>query len=146
MLNQKRRAKRRLPDRVKTPLDSPSLPNHTWSFDFMSDTLYSGHRYRVLNIIDEGTREALEISIATSLPAGRVERVLEALVVGHAKPCRIRVDNVAEMTFMAFIEWGERHNIRIVYIQPSKPNRDAYTERLIRSERHEALDLICLGR
>ena len=68
-LNQKRRAKRRLPARVKTPLDSPSLPNHTWSLDFMSDTLYSGHRYRVLNIIDEGTREALDISIATSLPA-----------------------------------------------------------------------------
>jgi len=85
-LNQKRRAKRRLPARVKTPLDSPSLPNHTWSFDFMSDTLYSGHRYRVLNIIDEGTREALDISIATSLPAGRVVRALAALVAEHSKP------------------------------------------------------------
>ena len=83
--NKKRRVKRRLLDRVKTPLDSPSLPNHTWSFDFMSDTLYSGHRYRVLNIIDEGTREALDISIATSLPAGRVVRVLDALVAEHGK-------------------------------------------------------------
>ena len=84
--NKKRRVKRRLLDRVKTPLDSPSLPNHTWSFDFMSDTLYSGHRYRVLNIIDEGTREALDISIATSLPPGRVVRVLAALVAEHGKP------------------------------------------------------------
>jgi putative transposase len=57
-LNQKRRAKRRLPDRPRVPLAVPSEPNHTWSFDFMSDTLYSGHRYRVLNIIDEGARQA----------------------------------------------------------------------------------------
>ena len=71
-LNQQRRAKRRLPDRPRVPLAVPSEPNHTWSFDFMSDTLYSGHRYRVLNIIDEGTREALDIVIGTSLPSGRV--------------------------------------------------------------------------
>ena len=139
-LNQKRRAKRRLPARVKTPLDSPSLPNHTWSFDFMSDTLYSGHRYRVLNIIDEGTREALDISIATSLPAGRFVRVLAALVAEHGKPRRIRVDNGAEMTSTAFVEWCERHKIQIVYIQPGKPNQNAYIERFNRSFRHEVLD------
>ena len=63
-LNQKRRAKRRLPERLKTLLDAPSMANHTWSFDFMSDTLYSGHRYRVLNILDEGTREALDTTVA----------------------------------------------------------------------------------
>lgn len=79
-LNQRRRAKRRLPDRPKTPLDGLSMPNHTWSFDFMSDTLYSGHRYRVLNIIDEGTREALDITVGTSLPPGRVVRVLDVLI------------------------------------------------------------------
>ena len=68
----------------------------------MSDTLYSGHRNRVLNIIDEGTREALDIVTGTSLPSGRVVRTLEALVAEHGKPRRIRVDNGAEMTAQVF--------------------------------------------
>ena len=122
-LNQKRRAKRRLPDRPNTPLGALSMPNHTWSFDFINDTLYSGHRYRVLNIIDEGTREALDISIGISLPAGTVMRVLEMLIAEHEKPRRIRVDNGAEMTSTTFIEWCEQQQIQIIYIQPGKPSQ-----------------------
>ena len=78
--NQKRRYKRRLPARPRLPLDVPGEPNHTWSFDFMSDTLYGGHRYRVLNIIDEATREALEIVTGTFLASGQVVRTHQALV------------------------------------------------------------------
>ena len=139
-LNQKRRTKRRLPDRPKTPLDGLSMPNYTWSFDFMSDTLYSGYRYRVLNIIDEGTREALDITVGTSLPAGRVVRVLDGLIAEYGKPRRIRVDNGAEMTSSTFVQWCERQQIQIVYIQPGKPNQNAYIERFNRSFRHEVLD------
>lgn len=144
-LNQKRRAKRKLPSRPKTPLDAPSLPNHTWSFDFMSDTLYGGHRFRVLNVIDEGTREALDITIGTSLPAGRVVRVLDTLIAEHGKPQRIRVDNGAEMTSSTFMAWCERQQIQIVYIQPGKPNQNAYIERFNRSFRHEVLDANLFG-
>ena len=138
-LNQQRRAKRRLPDRPRVPLAVPSEPNHTWSFDFMSDTLYSGHRYRVLNIIDEGTREALDIVIGTSLPSGRVVRTLEALVAEHGKR-RIRVDNGAEMTAQVFVNWCREQKIEIAYIQPGKPNQNAYIERFNRSFRTEVLD------
>ena len=75
------------------PSAAPSEPNHTWSFDFMSDTLFSGHRFRILNTIDEGTREALGVVIVTSLPSERVVRTLQALVAEHGKRRRIRVDN-----------------------------------------------------
>ena len=68
-------------DRSRTPLEVPAIPNHTWSLDFMSDTLYSGHRYRILNIIDEGVREALNITVGTSLSSKRVVRVLEGIVL-----------------------------------------------------------------
>jgi len=139
-LNQKRRAKRRLPERLKTPLQVPSMPNHTWSFDFMSDTLYSGHRYRVLNVIDEGTRECLDITVGTSLTAARVVRVLSELVAEHGCPRRIRVDNGAEMTSSVFTEWCADNGIEIVYIQPGKPNQNAYIERFNRSFRTETLD------
>jgi len=76
-LNIRRKAKRRLPDREPTPLDSPAEANHTWSLDFMSDALYGGHRFRVLNVVDEGTREALDIVVGTSISSGYVVRVLD---------------------------------------------------------------------
>jgi len=139
-LNQKRRVKRILPSRPKTPLEVPSMPNHTRSFDFMSDTLYGGHRYRILNVIDEGTREALEITIATSISSARLVRVLDNLVAEHGKPRRIRVDNGAEMTSNNFVHWCHENDIEIIYIQPGKPNQNEYIERFNRSFRTEILD------
>ena len=77
-LNLPRRTKRRL-IRPMQPLDAPLWPNEIWSLDFMSDSLYQGRRFRTLNILDEGVREALAIEIDTSLPAQRVVRVLQQL-------------------------------------------------------------------
>lgn len=67
-LNLPRRTKKRL-IRPMQPLDVPSLTNQIWALDFMSDSLYQGRRFRTLNILDEGVREALAIEIDTSLPA-----------------------------------------------------------------------------
>ena len=85
-LNQKRRTKKRLPDREPQPLEVPGEMNHTGSFDFMSDALHCGRRFRCLNIIDEGTREALGVIPDTSLPAARVVRELEQ--IGSVRGCR----------------------------------------------------------
>lgn len=63
----------------------------------MSDTLYNGTRFRVLNIIDEGFRQ-VDIVIDTYLPAARVMRTLELLKAGRGIPKMIRVDNGSEMT------------------------------------------------
>lgn len=139
-LNRKRRAKRRLPYREATPLGSPPVVNRTWSFDFMSDTIYSGTRFRVLNIIDEGVREALDIVVDTSITAARVVRTLEQLKAERGVPQAIRVDNGPEMTASVFSEWCRRNDVRIDYIQPGKPNQNAYIERFNRSYREEVLD------
>lgn len=69
-LNLKRRTKKRIPTREHQSIEVPNIPSEVWSLDFMSDTLYSGRRFRVLNILDEGVREALSIVIDTSLPEG----------------------------------------------------------------------------
>ena len=114
--------------------------NNTWSFDFMSDTLYSGRRFRVLNIIDEGPREALDIVVDTSITSVRVCRVLDELKSQRGVPGAIRVDNGPEMTAHAFSEWCETNNVTINYIQPGKPNQNAYIERFNRSYRTEVLD------
>ena len=138
-LNQKRRTKKRLPDRLRQPLEVPAEMNHTWSFDFMSDSLYCGRRFRVLNLIDEGTREALEIVVDTSLPAARVVRELEQIKSVRGKPKRIRVDNGPEMLAQVFTDWCEDNHVELVYIQPGKPNQNAYIERFNRSYRTEVL-------
>lgn len=139
-LNRKRRRKRRLPYREAAPLGTPPAVNNTWSFDFMSDQLYSGTRYRVLNIIDEGVREALDIAVDTSITARRVVRTLEQLKSQRGVPEAIRVDNGPEMTSSAFSEWCSENKVRIDHIQPGKPNQNAYIERFNKSFRDEVLD------
>lgn len=118
----------------------PAEVNNTWSFDFMSDTLYSGLRFRVLNIIDEGVREALDIVVDTSITAVRVVRVLEQLKAQRGLPEAIRVDNGPEMTAQIFANWCSENEVKINYIQPGKPNQNAYIERFNRSYRTEVLD------
>ncbi len=73
-LNLPRRGKRRLPDRIRAPLEIPQAANHTWSADFMSDALWSGRRFRTFNINDDFNRESMKIEIDTSLPSARVIR------------------------------------------------------------------------
>ena len=92
-LNLPRRTKKRL-IRPMQPLDAPLWPNEIWSLDFMSDSLYQGRRFRTLNILDEGVREALAIEIDTSLPAQRVVRALQQLETWRGLPKAIRLDNV----------------------------------------------------
>ena len=75
-LNIRRRIKRRLPSRVKQALFQPSVPNQTWSMDYMHDSLWDGRCFRVLNIIDDFNREVLAMEVDTSLPALRLTRVL----------------------------------------------------------------------
>ena len=104
-LNLPRRAKRRLPHRVQQPMEVAARANAEWSMDFMADTLYQGCRFRTLNILDEGVREALAIVSDTSIPGARVVRTLERLVAWRGKPDAIRVDNGPEYLSQVLIAW-----------------------------------------
>lgn len=85
-----------LPVREKKPLVIEKTPNLQWALNFIHDSLYCGKRFRILNIIDEGTRECLAIEVDTSLPADRVIRVLERLKTERGLPKQIQVDNGPE--------------------------------------------------
>ena len=139
-LNLRRRTKRVLPKRTVQPLEVSLYPNQQWALDFMHDTLYCGKRFRTLNIIDEGTRECLAIEVDTSLPAGRVIRVLEQLKQERGLPQQIRVDNGPELIAAEFYDWCERQGIDVVYIQPGKPQQNGFVERFNGSFRREFLD------
>lgn len=139
-LNLPRRGKKRLPERIREPLDVPLLPNETWSADFMSDSLWSGRRFRTLNVLDDFNRQALRIEVDTSLSAARVVRALDELIELRGKPKRLRVDNGPEFISRLLATWAERHGITLQFIQPGKPTQNAYIERFNRTYRTEVLD------
>ena len=139
-LNLPRRKKRAVLTRERQPLVVLPVANQSWSLDFMQDALYSGKRFRILNILDEGVRECLAIEIDTSLPAARVVRVLERIRRWRGLPKQLRLDNGPELTSTCLITWCQRHQVELVYIQPGKPNQNAYIERFNRTFRHEVLN------
>lgn len=140
-LNQKRRARRRLPERVKQPLLVPQQPNQVWSADFMCDTLYSGNRFRTFNVIDDFNRECLAVEIDTSITGKRLIRVFERLKSERGLPETLRVDNGPEFLSGDFVAWAEQVGMTIRYIQPGQPNQNAYVERFNRTYREEFLSL-----
>lgn len=141
-LNIRCRAKRRLPERVKQPLDVPTGPNQVWSIDFMSDSLVDGRRYHLFNVIDDFNRESLAIEVDTSLPSLRVIRVLERLIAQRGKPANIRCDNRPEFISHTLEQWCSDNDrqITLQFIQPGKPMQNAYIERTNGSIRRELLD------
>jgi putative transposase len=139
-LNIRRRAKKRLPARVKQPLVIPVAANQTWSIDFMSDALTDGRKFRLLNVLDDYNRESLAIEVDTSLPSLRVQRVLNRLINERGKPSLIRVDNGPEFISHTLQQWCEDQDIILQFIQPGKPMQNAYIERKNGSIRRELLN------
>lgn len=139
-LNIRRRYKKRLPCRVKQSLYQPKGLNEVWSIDFMSDTLWDGRRFRLLNIIDDYNREVLHIETDLSLPTLRLIRVLEYLKEFRGLPQVIRVDNGPEFISHRLNMWCKEHNISLAFIQPGKPMQNAFVERCNGNIRKELLN------
>jgi putative transposase len=138
-LNIRRRAKKRLPARVKQALFQPDGINQVWSIDFMSDSLWDGRSYRLLNVMDDYNREVLSIEADTSLPTLRVIRVLKRLKEYRGLPQMIRVDNGPEFISAKLDMWCKEHKVQLVFIQPGKPTQNAYVERCNGNIRKELL-------
>ena len=143
-LCRRRRHKRRIPTRVKEPLQKQDKPNYSYSMDFMSDSLVSGRRLRILKVVDDCTRESLAVWCDYSIPAEKVVEVLEDIGTYRNKPHQIRVDNGTEFTSKVFTQWCSMNNIVIKYTQPGRPMQNAYIERLNRSYREDVLDAYLL--
>jgi putative transposase len=138
-LNIRRRHKKRLPARIKQALYRPESINQVWSVDFMSDSLWSGRHFRLLNILDDYNREMLAMEVDFSLPAQRVIRVLEFLELVRGLPKMIRVDNGPEFISRLLDHWCREKGIELVFIQPGKPMQNGYVERCNGSVRKELL-------
>lgn len=139
-LNIRRRHKKRLPARVKQALFQPEKINQVWSVDFMSDSLWDGRKFRLLNIVDDYNREILTMEADLSIPALRLIRVLEYLREFRGLPEMIRVDNGPEFISHKLGNWCKENKVRLVFIQPGKPMQNAYIERCNGSIRRELLN------
>jgi putative transposase len=133
----KRRIKRDKPD----VLSVPTPINQVWSMDFMSDSLQDGRSIRTFNVIDDYNREGLCIDVDFSMPSQRVIRSLEQVIEWRGKPAEIRCDNGPEYISQVLIEWANKNQITLMYIQPGKPTQNSYFERFNRTVRHERLAL-----
>ena len=122
-------------------LKSPKKPNMCWSMDFMSDCLENGRSFRTLNVLDDFNREGLGIEVDWSLPAERVSRTLDQIIEWRGKPKQIRCDNGPEYISHNLVKWAKKREIDLVYIQPGKPQQNAYIERYNRTVRNEWLNM-----
>lgn len=105
----------------------------------MHDQLSDGRSFRLFNVIDDYRREGLAIEADASLPTHRVIRALDQIMECRPKPWMIRCDNGPEFISHEFTTWATRRRIRIEYIQPGKPEQNAYIERYNRTIRYSWL-------
>jgi putative transposase len=138
-LNMRIKPRKRLQREKPEPLSVPEAPNEVWSMDFMADQLADGRSFRTLNILDDFNREGLAIEVDFSLPAERVVRTLNQIIGWRGRPLAIRVDNGPEYISGTLQNWAERAGIALMYIQPGKPQQNAYIERYNRTVRTEWL-------
>ena len=136
----RKRKKKKLTGCLRVPAPLPQKPNQRWSMDFMSDSFCTGRRFRVLNVIDDYTRECIAIETDSSLPGKRVVRVLSLLIDLREKPETITCDNGPEFISKAVDEWAYKNNIKIDYINPGKPNENCFIESFNDKFRNECLN------
>ena len=138
-LNLRIKPKKRIKREKPQPLAVPETVNEVWSMDFMHDQLSDGRSFRLFNVLDDYNREGLGIEVDLSLPSTRVIRSLEQIIEWRGTPRVLRCDNGPELISGALMTWAREKGIRIEYIQPGKPQQNAYVERYNRTVRYDWL-------
>lgn len=134
----KRKARRRAVG-TRAPILVEAKANARWSLDFVHDQ-FAGRRFRVLNIVDDVTRECLAAIPDTSISGRRVARELTMLVERRGKPGMIVSDNGTELTSNAIIAWSKDHKVEWHYIAPGRPMQNGYVESFNGRMRDELLN------
>jgi transposase InsO family protein len=113
---------------------------HIWSYDFVSVRLLNGSGFRVLNVVDEYTREALGSRVASSIGARDVTKHLAKLFEQHGRPSMLRSDNGRKFVAATVKNWLRAQGVELVFIQKASPQQNCYVERFNGSMRDELLN------
>ena len=111
--------------RPRIPIAVPTKCDERWSIDSVSDQLANGRRFRVLNIMDNFTRECVGQLIETSTTGLRMSRFLDSL---DRKPKVILCDNGPELNSKAMFFWARNRCFKLHRIHPGKPTQNAFVE------------------
>ena len=118
----------------------PEHPNHVWSYDFVEGRTHNGRKFRMLNIIDEFTRECLAIRIDRKLNSTDVIDVLSDLFILRGVPGHVRSDNGPEFIAKAVREWIAAVGAKTAFIEPGSPWENGYCESFNSKLRDELLN------
>lgn len=135
----KRKARRRAVG-TRAPILVEAKANARWSLDFVHDQFANGRRFRILNIVDDVTRECLAAIPDTSISGRRVVRELTILIERRGKPGLIVSDNGTEFTSNAVLAWAQETNIIWHFIAPGKPMQNGFCESFNGRMRDELLN------
>lgn len=139
-LSVRRRRSRRRAVGTRAPILVGTHLNARWSLDFVHDQFACGRRFRVLNIVDDVTRECLVAVPDTSISGKRVARELTALIARRGRPALIVSDHGTELTSNAILTWCAEHRVDWHYIAPGKPMQNGFVESFNGRMRDELLN------
>lgn len=124
----------------RAPILVEVRPNARWSVDFVHDQLSDGRRFRILNVIDDVTKECLAAIPDTSISGRRVARELDAVVAWRGRPDLIVSDHGTEFTSNAMLAWSQERRIAWHFIAPGKPMQNGICEAFNGRMRDELLN------
>lgn len=118
----------------------PEYKDHVWSYDFVTARTSNGRAFRMLNIIDEYTRECLGILVQRKITSQDVIDRLFELFIMKGIPEHIRSDNGPEFTAKAVRNWLNKLGVKTLFIEPGSPWENGYVESFNGKLRDELLD------
>jgi putative transposase len=139
-LSVRRRRSRQRAMGTRAPLLVAATANARWSLDFVHDQFGSGRRFRILNILDDVTKECLGAIADTSISGRRVVRELDEIIRRRGKPGLIVSDNGTEFTSNAVLAWAKASGVDWHYIAPGKPMQNGFCEAFNGRMRDELLN------
>ena len=118
----------------------PERANHVWAYDFVEDRTRDGRKFRMLNVLDEFTRECLSIRVARKLGSADVIDVLADLFITRGAPVFVRSDNGPEFIAIAVRGWIGGVGAKTAFIEPGSPWENGYVESFNGKLRDELLN------
>lgn len=133
--------RRKRASQVRVPLATATAANQRWSMDFVTERLENGRYFRILTLIDQFSRECLQLWADVSLTGQKVVFCLQRLAATRGLPLAITVDNGAEFCSRAMDAWAYQTGVKLDFIRPGQPVENGFVESFNGRLRDECLNV-----